>query len=82
MNRILDIALKDLMQLSRDVKTFMFLLFMPIVLTLVFGFAFGGAAASGSDPRLPVAVIDKDGGFSDVCLTGPAEFVFEGRIEI
>jgi len=36
MLRILDIAFKDLMQLSRDFKTFMFLLIMPIIFTFVF----------------------------------------------
>ena len=42
MIRIFDIALKDLLQLSRDFKTFMFLLIMPIFFTFLFGFAFGG----------------------------------------
>ncbi len=42
MTRILDIAFKDLLQLSRDFKTFMFLLIMPILFTFLFGFAFGG----------------------------------------
>ena len=32
MIRILDIALKDLMQLARDSKTFVFLVFMPCLL--------------------------------------------------
>ena len=42
MIRIFDIALKDLLQLSRDFKTFMFLLIMPILFTFLFGYAFGG----------------------------------------
>jgi ABC-2 type transport system permease protein len=59
MQRVLDIALKDLTQLSRDRKTFLFSLIMPIVLTLLFGYAFGGFG-SGSDPRLPVGWLDQD----------------------
>jgi ABC-2 type transport system permease protein len=61
--RILDIALKDLRQISRDRMSFFFLLIMPIVFTLMFGFAFaGGDGASGEEPRLPVTVVDHDGG--------------------
>ena len=62
MKRIIDIALKDLMQILRDRKTFLFLLIMPIAFTFLFGFAFGGFSKGESDPRLPVAVINKDGG--------------------
>ena len=60
MTRILDIALKDLMQLSRDVKTFMFLLFMPIVFTFLFGYAFGGFSSGESESRLPVGYLSQD----------------------
>ena len=42
MRRILDIAAKDLLQLLRDRKTFLFLLIMPILFTFLFGYAFGG----------------------------------------
>ena len=59
MIRILDIALKDLMQLTRDFKTFMFLLLMPIIFTFLFGFAFGGFGG-GSDSRLPVGYVSQD----------------------
>src|SRR5512138_1894671 len=59
MIRILDIALKDLMQLSRDFKTFMFLLIMPIIFTFLFGFAFGGFGGN-SDSRLPVGYLSED----------------------
>ncbi|HEX2995673.1 MAG TPA: ABC transporter permease [Anaerolineales bacterium] len=59
MNRILDIALKDLMQLSRDFKTFMFLLLMPILFTFLFGYAFGGFGGE-SDSRLPVGYLSQD----------------------
>jgi len=61
MTRILDIALKDLMQLMRDFKTFMFLLLMPILFTFLFGYAFGGFSGGGeSDTRLPVGLINQD----------------------
>lgn len=61
MIRILDIAQKDLLQLMRDRKTFMFLLIMPIVFTLLFGYAFGGFSSGASDSRLPVGWLDQDG---------------------
>jgi ABC-2 type transport system permease protein len=60
MTRILDITFKDLMQLSRDFKTFMFLLIMPIVFTFLFGFAFGGFGGGDSDSRLPVGYLSQD----------------------
>lgn len=61
MLRFLDITRKDLLQLLRDRKVFMFLLFMPIVFTLLFGYAFGGiGGGGGGDARLPVGYIDQD----------------------
>jgi ABC-2 type transport system permease protein len=60
MIRIFDIAFKDLLQLSRDFKTFMFLLIMPILFTFLFGYAFGGFGGNDSDSRLPVGYISKD----------------------
>jgi ABC-2 type transport system permease protein len=61
MIRILDITLKDLMQLSRDFKTFMFLLIMPVVFTFLFGYAFGGFSGGATDSRLPVGYLSQDG---------------------
>ncbi len=60
--RAIDLALKDLVQLARDWKSAVFLLAMPIVFTLLFGFAFGGFAGGEDDPRLPVGFQDQDGG--------------------
>lgn len=59
--RIIDIAWKDLRQLARDWKAGTFLLAMPIAFTLMFGFAFGGFGGE-KDPRLPVGLVDDDGG--------------------
>jgi ABC-2 type transport system permease protein len=60
MIRILDIAQKDLMQILRDRKTFMFLLIMPVAFTLFFAIAFGGGGQGASDDRLPVGFLDQD----------------------
>jgi ABC-2 type transport system permease protein len=60
MLRILDITLKDLMQLTRDFKTFMFLLIMPVLFTFLFGYAFGGFSGGDSDSRLPVGYLNQD----------------------
>jgi ABC-2 type transport system permease protein len=60
MIRIFDIAQKDLLQILRDRKTFMFLLIMPIAFTLFFAIAFGGSGQSASDERLPVGFLDQD----------------------
>ncbi|NCF64491.1 MAG: ABC transporter permease [Chloroflexi bacterium] len=56
--RIIDLAIKDLRQITRDRKSFLYLLIMPIAFTLLFGFAFGGN--STADPRLPIGLADKD----------------------
>jgi ABC-2 type transport system permease protein len=60
MTRILDIAFKDILQLTRDFKTFMFLILMPILFTFLFGFAFGGFSGGETDSRLPVGYLDQD----------------------
>lgn len=60
MIRIFDIARKDLAQLVRDRKTFMFSLIMPIIFTLLFGYAFGGFSGGTSDTRLPIGFLDQD----------------------
>ncbi len=61
MVRILDITGKDLLQLLRDRKTFLFLLIMPVLFTFLFGYAFGGFGGNQSDPRLPIGIQDEDG---------------------
>lgn len=58
--RIIYLALKDLYQIVRDWKAALFLLIMPIAFTVLLGFTFGGMGGSEEDPRLPVAVLDRD----------------------
>jgi ABC-2 type transport system permease protein len=62
MIRVIDITLKDLLQLVRDFKTFLFLLLMPVAFTILFGIAFGAFSGVLSDPRLPVGYLDQDAG--------------------
>ena len=61
MQRILDITIKDLRQIMRNRMTFLFLLIMPIAFTILFGLAFGGSGKA-TDSRLPVGILDQDGG--------------------
>ncbi|MGD8822652.1 MAG: ABC transporter permease, partial [Anaerolineales bacterium] len=51
----IDLALKDLRQILRDRRTFIFLLIMPIAFTFFFGWIFGDAGFE--DARLPVGLI-------------------------
>lgn len=60
MIRIIDITLKDILQMARDRKIFMFLLLMPIIFTVLFGYAFGGFGGDNTDPRIPVGYLDAD----------------------
>jgi len=62
MKHILDITLKDLLELTRNRMTFLFFLIMPVVFTLLFGFAFSGVGKAPEDPRLPVGFINQDDG--------------------
>lgn len=59
--RILDLAAKDIRQLVRDWHTIFFMLVMPVLFTLLFGFVFSGGD-SEADPRLPVGLLDLDAG--------------------
>lgn len=61
MKHIFAIAMKDIQQCLREKQTFMFLLIMPILFTVLFGFAFGGLGGGGSkETRVPVAFVDND----------------------
>ncbi len=58
--RVLDIFFKDVRQMVRDWKAAMFLVVMPILFTVIFGFAFGGFGGGQEDNRLPVGLLDHD----------------------
>ena len=57
--RILEIAIKDLLQVIRDRKSLLFLALMPVAFTLLMGFAF---SRSEENPNLPVGWLDRDAG--------------------
>lgn len=57
--RVFDLAKKDLTQILRDWKSATFMLAMPVIFTLMFGFFFSGVGERG-DPRLPAGFIDQD----------------------
>ena len=57
--RILDLALKDLLQILRDKKMVLFLVLMPIFFTAFMGAGFQ-SGGQNTDARLPVALMDND----------------------
>jgi ABC-2 type transport system permease protein len=57
--RILDLALKDIKQLVRDKRAFIFLVLMPIMFTMFMGIMLT-PPAQDSDPRLPIGFINQD----------------------
>ncbi len=66
MKHILAIAVKDIRETMRDRMTFMFLLVMPVIFTLMFGFAFGGNSQTATRPV--VGWIDQDGSLLSTAL--------------
>lgn len=62
MKRILDIVKNDLLQLMRERQTFLFLLLMPVVFTLLFSFALNGNKNKAEPPKISVAYMDLDAG--------------------
>jgi len=57
--RVIDLALKDLLQVVRDWKSALFLVIMPIAFTFFFGLIYGGLGGE-NDPRLPVGLVNHD----------------------
>jgi ABC-2 type transport system permease protein len=57
--RVLDLTLKDLVQIFRDRKTLIFLVAMPVVMTIFMGYMMRGSAQT-SDPRLTLGWVDND----------------------
>jgi ABC-2 type transport system permease protein len=65
MKKLLNIALKDLKIMFRDRSALLWILVMPIAVTLVQAFAFGRLTGGGQVAGLsdiPVIVVDRDGG--------------------
>jgi ABC-2 type transport system permease protein len=61
--RFLDVAHKDLMQVTRDWRAAAFLIAAPILFTVLMGIMMGGLNTGGAeDTRLPVGVLDRNGG--------------------
>ena len=58
--RVLTLAIKDMKQLFQSFQTAFFLLIMPVIFTLMFGFMFGGFGGETEDPRLLIGVLDED----------------------
>ncbi len=60
--RILDIVIKDLSQIFRDMRSLLFLVAMPIVFTLFMGFAYKGGGDSDvpTDTRIPLGWVNND----------------------
>lgn len=57
--RIIDLAIKDLSQILRDKRSLFFLVLMPVIFTLFFGFMFSNEDGQ-QDPRQPVGVLNQD----------------------
>jgi len=56
-----DIALKDLLQISRDRKTIFFLVLMPLIFTAFLGALMpGGSGSAAVDNRLPLGTLNRD----------------------
>jgi ABC-2 type transport system permease protein len=55
---VIDLALKDLLQIVRDRRSAFFLVVMPILFTIFFGLIFG--SSEEGDPRLPVGFVSHD----------------------
>lgn len=60
--RVLILALKDLQQISRDVRTAVFVVVMPLLFTFFLIFINGGGNSSNGDSRLVLGFINHDQG--------------------
>jgi ABC-2 type transport system permease protein len=57
--RILNLIIKDLMQVLRDRQSLLFLVAMPVVITVFMGFAYrGGQDDAAQDPHIPLAWVE------------------------
>jgi ABC-2 type transport system permease protein len=62
MKKILAIALKDTLNRFSSRGEWLFFLILPVVFTLVINFAVGANYGGDNDARIPVLVVDQDGG--------------------
>lgn len=62
MKQIIALALKDLRLMPRNKGGMFFTFAWPIIVTVLFGFAFGGNNTNdGSQPKIRIALVDEDG---------------------
>ena len=61
MRQIIALALKDLRLMPRNKGGMFFTFAWPIVLMVLFGFAFGGSGADDEPAKVRVAAVDDEG---------------------
>ena len=76
MSKIIALALKDLRLMPRNRAGLFFTFAWPIIVTVLFGFAFGGNS-SGAESKPRVAVVDEDNTEASRAFTGKIESSFE-----
>jgi ABC-2 type transport system permease protein len=77
MNQVIALALKDLRLMPRNKGGMFFTFAWPIVLMVLFGFAFGGNARSGESTKVAIAVVDEDGSPGSAAFLEKLETSFE-----
>lgn len=60
MKQIIALALKDLRLMPRNKGAMFFTFVWPILMTVLFGLAFGGAGNNGAQRKIGIAVVDED----------------------
>lgn len=81
MKHVLDIAIKDIQQVLREKLSFLFLLIMPILFTVLFGLAFGRINRAPADTRVVVGFEDHDNSVVSRGLRGLLEHQTTIRLE-
>jgi ABC-2 type transport system permease protein len=76
MKKIIALALKDLRLMPRNRGGMFFTFVWPIIVTVLFGFAFGGGA-NGEQGRVRIAVVDEDGSDASRAFAKALERSFE-----
>ena len=60
MKQVIALALKDLRLMPRNKGGMFFTFVWPIIVTVLFGFAFGGNGNNGEQRKMGIAVVDED----------------------